>query len=332
MNAQVTTLTTTEPRRSVLVTMATKYSMEPQAFEATLRATVVPNNTTREQFAAFLVVANEYGLNPLTKEIYAFPAKSGGIVPIVSIDGWCNLINSHPQCDGVEFDDHVVGDKVTAITARLWRKDRSKPIVVTEYLAECQRNTDTWKQYPRRMLRHKALIQCARYAFGFAGIVDPDEAERMGADVSQMRDVSTPRSDGPPMPSAMKIEQRHTVPMARAEASSAGDLELVEAGRHDGRQEMWGDPVEASAPLAPSDDNDGLGPFDRRAAKAKAEDEKGWLNELSGAFSGCEDFGTLGEQQKAMMMPKKKEVSSEAWSAAESIFRQNFERLQAATD
>jgi hypothetical protein len=29
------------------------------------------------------------------------------------------------------------------------------------------------------MLRHKALIQCARYAFGFGGIVDPDEAERM---------------------------------------------------------------------------------------------------------------------------------------------------------
>jgi len=28
------------------------------------------------------------------------------------------------------------------------------------------------------MLRHKALIQCARLAFGFAGIYDQDEAER----------------------------------------------------------------------------------------------------------------------------------------------------------
>jgi len=25
------------------------------------------------------------------------------------------------------------------------------------------------------MLRHKALMQCARYAFGFSGIVDEDE-------------------------------------------------------------------------------------------------------------------------------------------------------------
>ncbi|MGP1667495.1 MAG: hypothetical protein ACTS5I_16635, partial [Rhodanobacter sp.] len=32
---------------------------------------------------------------------------------------------------------------------------------------------------PRRMLRHKAMIQCARLAFGFVGVYDPDEAERI---------------------------------------------------------------------------------------------------------------------------------------------------------
>jgi hypothetical protein len=30
-----------------------------------------------------------------------------------------------------------------------------------------------------RMLRHKALIQAARLAFGFSGIYDQDEAERI---------------------------------------------------------------------------------------------------------------------------------------------------------
>ena len=44
---------------------------------------------------------------------------------------------------------------------------------------ECRRNTDPWKQWPSRMLRHKATIQAARYAFGFSGIVDQDEAERI---------------------------------------------------------------------------------------------------------------------------------------------------------
>ncbi|EBR4477838.1 phage recombination protein Bet, partial [Salmonella enterica] len=33
--------------------------------------------------------------------------------------------------------------------------------------------------HPTRMLRHKTLIQCARLAFGFAGIFDQDEAERV---------------------------------------------------------------------------------------------------------------------------------------------------------
>jgi len=198
MNTAVATITRPQGR-SVLIDMSERFGMEPTAFEQTLRATVVPNNCSKEQFAAFLLVAKEYDLNPITKEIYAFPTRSGGIQPIVGIDGWCNLVNSHPALNGIEFDDHIDDGKVTAITCRIWRKDREKPIVVTEYLAECLRSTDPWKQYPRRMLRHKALIQCARYAFGFAGIIDPDEAERM-----EMRDV-TPRDEPPPPPEMKPI-------------------------------------------------------------------------------------------------------------------------------
>jgi hypothetical protein len=36
-----------------------------------------------------------------------------------------------------------------------------------------------WATHPKRMLRHKAMIQCARIAFSFAGIYDQDEAERI---------------------------------------------------------------------------------------------------------------------------------------------------------
>jgi len=194
-----------ENRRSVLIDLSARYGMEPAAFEATLRATVVPEKCSREQLAAFLLVAKEYDLNPLTKEIYAFPSRAGGIQPIVSIDGWCNIINSHPKLNGIEFDDHVAPDgSVSSITARIWRKDRDKPIVVTEYMAECARQTDPWRTYPRRMLRHKALIQCARYAFSLAGIVDPDEAERLGVDVSPTRDVTPPKK--PPIPDVPVIE------------------------------------------------------------------------------------------------------------------------------
>lgn len=164
---------------SVIGDMAKRYGMDKRAFEATLKATVVPANVSNEQFAAFLLVAREYNLNPITKEIYAFPAKGGGIQPIVGIDGWCNIINSHPQLDGIEFKDILTDNKLTAITCRIYRKDREHAIECTEYMEECKRGTEPWKQWPARMLRHKSLIQCARYAFGFSGIVEPDEAERM---------------------------------------------------------------------------------------------------------------------------------------------------------
>ncbi|CAN0653149.1 Bacteriophage recombination protein [Nitratireductor aquimarinus] len=169
----------TLPKRSLVDSMASKYDMEPAAFVSAIKATVIKGDCSNEQFAAFLMVAKEYDLNPLTKEIYAFPDR-GGITPIVSIDGWMNLINSHPQFDGMEFvDTHGDDGKLYSVECRMYRKDRARPISVIEYMSECSRSTDPWKKWPNRMLRHKAAIQCARYAFGFSGIMEPDEFERM---------------------------------------------------------------------------------------------------------------------------------------------------------
>jgi len=166
--------------KSVLVTLANRYGMEPKAFEITVKATLGLEKCNDGQFAAFLCVANEYGLNPLTKEIYAFPTKTGGIQPIVGIDGWINLANSHPMFDGMEFEDsHDSQGCLAAITCRIHRKDRRHSICVTEYMNECRGNSGPWKQFPARMLRHKATMQAIRYAFGFAGVMDPDEYDRM---------------------------------------------------------------------------------------------------------------------------------------------------------
>lgn len=126
------------------------------------------------QMVALLIVAQQYGLNPFVRELYAFPDK-GGIVPVVSVDGWSRIMNSHDQFDGMEFkqDDQ-------SCTCIIYRKDRSHPTSATEYMDECKRdNSPAWKSHPRRMLRHKAMIQAARLAFGFTGIYDQDEAERI---------------------------------------------------------------------------------------------------------------------------------------------------------
>jgi phage recombination protein Bet len=164
--------------------MASRFNVEPQKLHETLKNTVFKGASDSEMMT-LVVVANEYGLNPLTKEIYAFPAKGGGIVPVVSIDGWIHLANSHPQMDGVDFEfAHDADGKLVSCTCIIHRKDRSRPVKVTEYLAECRRGTESWKM-EHRMLRHKALIQCSRVAFGFSGIVDDEEA-------ATLRDVTPP--------------------------------------------------------------------------------------------------------------------------------------------
>lgn len=172
--------TASQPAASVIASLADNYGMDKQAFIATMKKTVMGGkDVSNEQVAAFCLVAKEHGLNPFTKEIFAFPA-NGGIIPVVSVDGWLKLINSHPNFDGMDFVD-AIDDKgqLISVTCKMHRKDRTHPVVVTEYMGECMRNTDVWKKWPARMLRHKATIQAARYAFGFAGIVEPDEAERM---------------------------------------------------------------------------------------------------------------------------------------------------------
>jgi phage recombination protein Bet len=161
--------------------MASKYSMTAANFEATVRNVCMrpakdAPEYSREEFAAFLLVCRNYDLNPLLGEIYAFRKRGGGFQSVVGVDGWVTLINRQPQLDGIEFEylDNEDGTP-NAVTCRIWRKDRSRPVEVTEYLAECVRNSDAWRTMPRRSLRHKAMIQAARYAFGFVGIVEPDE-------------------------------------------------------------------------------------------------------------------------------------------------------------
>lgn len=166
---------TTNALTTLTKTLATKLDMgDGEGLIETLKATAFKGQVSDAQMTALLVVANQYALNPWTKEIYAFPDKNNGIVPVVGVDGWSRIINSHPQFDGMEFEQDA-----ESCTCVIYRKDRGRPIKVTEWMSECKRGTGPWQSHPRRMLRHKAMIQCARLAFGYGGIYDQDEAERI---------------------------------------------------------------------------------------------------------------------------------------------------------
>lgn len=165
--------------KSVLATLSNKLDCDPSKLVPMLKKTAFATCRTDEEFMAMCIVANTYGLNPILKELYAFPSKGGAVLPIVGVDGWVKLMNSNPAFDGIEFKEDE--EKCTAI---VYRKDRSHPISVTEWLDECKGTSEPWRRFPRRMLRHKAMIQAARLAFGFSGIYDEDEASRIEKCVS----------------------------------------------------------------------------------------------------------------------------------------------------
>lgn len=207
--------------------LAAKLSI-PQSDElvAVLKQTAFKGQVSDAQMSALLIVAANYGLNPWTKEIYAFPDKNNGIVPVVGVDGWSRIINTHPQFDGMDFEQS--GEDCTCI---IYRKDRSHPIKVTEYLSECKRGTQPWQSHPKRMLRHKAMIQCARLAFGYVGIFDQDEAERI-AEV----DVNA----RPARQSAATVaEQAMTVEFTEAHAQLLADLEAVADNGIEALEASW---------------------------------------------------------------------------------------------
>ena len=165
---------------------------------------------TREQLLSLLSVADSYGLNPFIRQVWALSDRKGGVLPVISVDGWVSIMNSYPQSDGMEFSypDELITFDEDMKACHPWmecvihRKDREHAIRVREYLDELYRPAvikngkkypGPWQTCPKRMLRHKSQIQAIRIAYGLSGLFESDEVERlletqMGETVPDLRE------------------------------------------------------------------------------------------------------------------------------------------------
>ena len=166
------------PFEALTQDLAKEYQVAPAELIATVKAMCFSGAASDPQLFVFLRLAKDLSLNPFNREIYAF-VKNGKMQTIVGFDGWIKMVNRQPIYKGFEFFDHIEEGKLIAVTCRMWREDWKQQSEATEYLSECVGDTEPWKKWPHRMLRNKAYIQCARMTFGFAGVVDPDEYERI---------------------------------------------------------------------------------------------------------------------------------------------------------
>ena len=118
-----------------------------------------------------LHLARTYHLDPLLGQVHAWQDNQMQWQVSVSLDGLLTLINRQPHFDGLcinesppECEQHLAWAECI-----IYRKDRAIPTSIREYAIEVAQESDIWQKMPRRMLKNKAVQQCARMAFGFSG-------------------------------------------------------------------------------------------------------------------------------------------------------------------
>jgi hypothetical protein len=174
-----------------------------------------------------LITCERLGLDPLGREVYCTEVQDAADdvstqrkppLLVVALDGWCRIINSHPQFDGMSFEESAEreGGLPLWIECSMHRKDRRVATTVREYMCENRADQSAWLTHPRRMLRHKALVQCARLCFGLSGIFDPDEAQRIRASQTPIKEnpSANTRSDTSAKPEGTSGHSRYAAKVA----------------------------------------------------------------------------------------------------------------------
>ena len=105
-------------------------------------------------------------LDPLCDEIAFTQYDDGQWQVFITIEGCSKLLNQHPQFNGLAFNqaDTLIDGVPEWMECTIYRKDRTVPTMVREYLTEVRGENPIWQKMPRRMLRHRALQQCVRLA------------------------------------------------------------------------------------------------------------------------------------------------------------------------
>jgi len=188
----------------VFTRCAKRSGMSPDSFVQALTQTSLSNLAmwTQADLETLLLSAERHGLSPIGREVFLLregDSLDGPAVVVLGVDGWSRVINAHKEFAGMQFRQaHELVDGVPAwMECTLHRWDRRVPTRVREYFNEVRGFSQPWLTHPRRMLRHKALVQCARLAFGLVDVYDHDEAQR----ILKGKTSEAPRSDSHPAPS-----------------------------------------------------------------------------------------------------------------------------------
>lgn len=155
----------------------------------------VARGTSPEEFALFLAIAENLGLDPLARQIYAIMrySKRAGrdqMTVQVSIDGFRAFADQHPAYAGsdrpvFEYDDRGRLDAAVVTVHKLMPDGRVVDFVGVAYWAEyADDKSSMWDRMPRTMLAKCAEAQALRKGFPkqLSGVYTNDEMMQADAD------------------------------------------------------------------------------------------------------------------------------------------------------
>jgi hypothetical protein len=121
-------------------------------------------------------LADRLGLDPLERDLIAIEQRdpdpfAASVAFMITLDGWVKLLHRHPRFRGLSFEEGPNDEHGLPLwqSCSLYWEGFACPLLVREWACEHRSLHESWLNHPRRMLRHKALTQCARLALGVGG-------------------------------------------------------------------------------------------------------------------------------------------------------------------
>lgn len=145
-------------------------------------------NTPAKAMVA-LQMGHELGLKPMVA-LNSIAVVNGR--PTLGADLIVAIIRTHPEYAGMEIKGD---DKQCTVTIRRKTGDIVDTFTNTFTMADATRaqltSKDSWKKYPQRMLKHRAISYCAKDAFpdALAGIYTPEEMESVEPVRQELPDI-----------------------------------------------------------------------------------------------------------------------------------------------
>ena len=134
---------------------------------------------------------------------------------MITLDGWVKLLHRNPRFRGLSFEEGPIDEHGLPLwqSCILYWEGFACPWMVREWASEHRSLHESWLNHPRRMLRHKALAQCARLALGVGAGFWAASGELEGSTSTQTKATapSHQHQQKSPNNTADPIIQRHNL-------------------------------------------------------------------------------------------------------------------------